>query len=96
MRDRLLRDRISKSRKNILLLGPRQVGKSTLCRELSPVRIIDLADEQEYLSYAKDAGLLKKELAAIESSGLIVIDEIQRLPSLLNTVQSIKMDIISG
>jgi predicted AAA+ superfamily ATPase len=72
-----------------LLLGPRQVGKSTLCRTLNPLYVVDLADEQIYLSYAKDAGLLKKELNAIEPSGLIVIDEIQRLPSLLNTVQSV-------
>jgi predicted AAA+ superfamily ATPase len=47
-----------------------------------------LADEQVYLSHAKDAGLLKRELAAMHS-GLIAIDEIQRLPSLLNTVQSL-------
>ena len=89
MRDRWLKDRISRSNKHILLLGPRQVGKSTLCRELSPSRIVDLADEQVYISHAKDAGLLKRELNAAESSGLIVIDEIQRLPSLLNTVQSV-------
>jgi len=81
MRDRWLKDRISRSNKHILLLGPRQVGKSTLCRELSPSRIVDLADEQVYISHAKDAGLLKRELNAAESSGLIVIDEIQRLPS---------------
>ena len=64
------------------MLGPRQVGKSTLCRELSLNRIIDLSDEQVYLSFAKDAGLLKKELSAMDLSGLIVIDEIQRLPSI--------------
>lgn len=89
MQDRLLRKRIDDSGKSILLLGPRQVGKSTLCRSLCPLHIVDLADERIYLSYAKDAGLLKKELNAIEPSGLIVIDEIQRLPSLLNTVQSV-------
>ncbi len=89
MQDRRLRRRIGGSDKSILLLGPRQVGKSTLCRTLKPLHIVDLADERIYLSYAKDAGLLKKELNAIEPSGLIVIDEIQRLPSLLNTVQSV-------
>ena len=89
MQDRMLTKRIGDSDKSILLLGPRQVGKSTLCRTLCPIYIVDLADEQIYLSYAKDAGLLKKELNAIEPSGLIVIDEIQRLPSLLNTVQSV-------
>jgi uncharacterized protein len=92
MRDRLLKTRMMKSSKSILLLGPRQVGKSTLCRELSPLRIINLADEQVYLSHAKDAGLLKKELRASKSAGLIVIDEIQRLPSLLNTIQSVVDD----
>jgi uncharacterized protein len=89
MQDRLVRDRIAASRKSTLLLGPRQVGKSTLCRSLDPLRIIDLADEQLYLSHAKDPGLLKRELSAVKTSGLIVIDEIQRLPSLLNTVQSL-------
>jgi predicted AAA+ superfamily ATPase len=88
MEPRLVSDRIYRSGKNILLLGPRQVGKSTLCRSFSPQRIIDLADEQVYLSYAKDAALLKRELAAV-TAGLIVIDEVQRLPSLLNTVQSL-------
>ncbi len=92
MRDRLVADRISRSKKNILLLGPRQVGKSTFCRSLTPLRIVDLADEKEYLSYAKDAGLLRRELAAAKGSGLIVIDEVQRLPSLLNTVQSLVDD----
>jgi predicted AAA+ superfamily ATPase len=92
MQDRLLFDRIASSAKNILLIGPRQVGKSTLCRSLAPQRIIDLADEQVYLAHAKDAGLLKRELAAEKASGLILIDEIQRLPSLLNTVQSLVDD----
>lgn len=89
MRDRQLAKRIAGSGKSILLLGPRQVGKSTLCRRLDPTLIVDLADEQNYLSHAKDAGLLKRELRALRSPGLIVIDEIQRLPSMLNTVQSI-------
>ncbi len=92
MRDRLLFDRIASSRRSILLLGPRQVGKSTLCRSLAPRRIIDLADEHVYLSHAKDAGLLRRELAAGEASGLIVIDGIQRIPSVLNTVQSLVDD----
>lgn len=92
MRDRLISDRVGRSKKNILLLGPRQVGKSTLCRSLAPLRIIDLADEQVFLSHAKDAGLLKRELAAEKGAGLIVIDEVQRLPSMLNTVQSLVDD----
>ncbi len=92
MRDRLIYDRIFGSRKNVLLLGPRQVGKSTLCRLLNPLRIIDLADEELFLAHAKDAGRIKRELAAAKPPGLIVIDEIQRLPSMLNTIQSLVDD----
>lgn len=89
MRDRLLRDRIAAGRKSVLLLGPRQVGKSTLCRSLQPDFYVDLADEAEYLAYAKDPGRLRRELDARAESRLVVVDEVQRLPSLLNTVQSL-------
>jgi predicted AAA+ superfamily ATPase len=89
MLDRLLRPRIEKTRKSVLLLGPRQVGKSTLTRSLGPDRIIDLSDEAAYLSFAKDPGLLGREVRALRRPSLILIEEIQRLPSLLNTVQAL-------
>lgn len=88
-RDRLLRDRVAAGRKSVLLLGPRQVGKSTLCRSLQPDFYVDLADEAEYLAYAKDPGRLRRELDARAESRLVVVDEVERLPSLLNTVQSL-------
>src|SRR5437867_11334519 len=92
MQDRLVRRRIAQARKSVLLLGPRQVGKSTLCRALKPKVIVDLADERTYLSHARDPSLLRSALAAVGRTGLILVDEVQRLPSLLNTVQSILDD----
>lgn len=89
MRDRLLRARIAKSSKSVLLLGPRQVGKSTLCRSLGADLFVDLADESEFLSYTKDPARLKRECGALSGRVLVVVDEVQRVPSLLNTVQSI-------
>lgn len=89
MYNRLISERLKKSNKNVLLLGPRQVGKSTLCRSLNPSLIINLADERNYLRYSKDPDLLFRELAAQEKSALILIDEIQRIPSLLNSIQSV-------
>jgi uncharacterized protein len=87
MLDRLVGARIGAIPTSILLLGPRQVGKSTLCAGLQPLRTINLADERELLRYAKDPSTLRAELRAIPRGGLVVIDEIQRVPALLNTVQ---------
>lgn len=72
-----------------MLLGPRQVGKSTLCRSLNPTLSINLADEELFFAYAKEPGRLKRELAVLEPNALVLIDEVQRVPALLNTVQLI-------
>ena len=89
MIDRRILNRLRESSKNILLLGPRQVGKSTLARSLKPERIINLMDEALYLSYLKDPGRFKREILSLSQPGLIVLDEIQRVPALLNVVQAL-------
>lgn len=89
MLDRLIRPRLEQTKKSILLLGPRQVGKSTLCRSLGPDRIINLADEENFISYAKDPGRLRRETLALKGAQVVFIDEIQRVPALLNTVQAL-------
>src|SRR5437867_1922886 len=92
MQDRLVARRIASTRKSILLLGPRQVGKSTLCRTLNPNFTVDLADERTYVTYARNPSRLRNELAGLRKTGLVFVDEVQRLPPLLNTVQSILDD----
>ncbi|MEN8151482.1 MAG: AAA family ATPase [Planctomycetota bacterium] len=86
---RILNDRLRFAPKSVLLLGPRQVGKSTLCRSLEPDLEIQLADEETYQEHVKDPGLLKRVLAARPQARFILLDEVQRVPSLLNTVQAI-------
>jgi predicted AAA+ superfamily ATPase len=88
MLSRVLEARLKAAKRSVLLLGARQVGKSTLIRALNPDRSINLADETTYLAYAKDPGRLRRELAAITRPALLAIDEIQRIPSLLNSVQA--------
>lgn len=86
---RLIESRIRRSKKSLMLLGARQVGKSTLMRSLGPDVVINLADEALYLGYAKDPERLKRELAALRKTSLVLIDEVQRVPALLNTVQAV-------
>lgn len=85
---RSLARKLEKSRKSILLLGPRQSGKSTLIQTLQPEMTINLADEQTFLSFAGNPAELEQRLKG-KSYRSIFIDEIQRLPSLLNTIQAI-------
>ena len=71
---RTIGQRLRTSKKSVLLLGARQVGKSTLTRALRPDRIFNLADQDSYLGYAKDPGRLRRELAALERPSLVVLD----------------------
>lgn len=89
MFDRMIRARLARANKSVLLLGARQVGKSTLARQLAPDVIIDLADEATFQGYAKAPDRLRREVMALAARSVIMIDEVQRLPSLLNTVQSL-------
>lgn len=83
---RILKKRLTQSHKSTLLLGPRQVGKSTLCRELKPDLSINFADQEQFKNHLKDPALLKRMVRDPDVS-LILIDEVQRLPEILNTVQ---------
>ena len=68
------------------MLGPRQTGKSTLIRSLKPNLEINLAHERTFLDFTSDPEELERRIAATEPT-TIFIDEVQRLPSILNTVQ---------
>ena len=88
---RRLSDTLGRSTKSVLLLGPRQVGKSTLMRALRPDLEVNLAHEPTYLEFARDPHELEARLGALPGGRMrtVFIDEIQRLPGLLNTIQSI-------
>ena len=86
---RLIQSRLAASKKSVLLLGARQVGKSTLCRALGADVTINLADESLYLGYAKEPERLGREVRALHKRSTILLDEVQRIPALLNTVQAL-------
>ena len=73
--------------KSLLLLGPRQVGKTTLCKKLKFDYEINLATISEKNKYEKDPELLEKFVGNQKKQLLIYIDEIQKVPQLLNSIQ---------
>lgn len=92
--------------KSILLLGPRQTGKTTLVREqLKPSFSYSFAHVGTRQRYEKDPALLEKELEAriadYETKPLIFIDEVQKIPRVMDIVQHLIDDgraqfILSG
>jgi predicted AAA+ superfamily ATPase len=85
--DRLIAPRLRASKKSVLLLGARQVGKSTLLQDLGPDLTINLASPSVYRDYVTHPERLEDELrAAPPSVRTVFIDEVQRLPALLNEV----------
>ncbi len=72
---------------SFFLLGLRGSGKSTWAREHFPrAAKYDLLDESLYQAYLRDPGLFGGELRRLPRGAWVVIDEVQRLPGLLNDV----------
>lgn len=72
--------------KSYFLFGPRQTGKSSLVRETMPgTHLYNLLDNTVYLTLSHNPAHIRQEL--LPQDRLVVIDEIQRLPDLLNEVQ---------
>jgi predicted AAA+ superfamily ATPase len=78
---------LAASKKSFLLLGPRQTGKSTLVSSLNPDVEINLAHEPTFLEFLRNPSELEQRLGYYRDHVSVFIDEVQRLPSLLNTVQ---------
>ena len=72
--------------KSAFLWGPRKVGKSYwITRQLSqaqPFKLIDLLKSDVYAEYASRPALLRERWDA----SFTIIDEIQKIPSLLNEI----------
>jgi uncharacterized protein len=81
---------------SFFLFGPRQVGKTTLLRQLESVFYVDLLNRDSQLEYTKDPQKLYRQVNALGvQSGRIIIDEIQKVPALLDVTQQI-MDQFRG
>jgi predicted AAA+ superfamily ATPase len=78
-------------RSSVFLFGPRQTGKTTLVRNQFPnARYYNLLESDTFRELTARPEIIRKSLT--NKDRVVVIDEVQRLPGLLNEVQAI-MDI---
>lgn len=74
-------------RGSFFLFGLRGVGKSTWARATFPKAArLDLLDERVYQAYLRDPRVFADELRRQRRGDWVVVDEVQRLPALLNEV----------
>ena len=72
---------------SVFFFGARQTGKTTLLKQLFPnARYYDLLKSEEFERLSRRPQLLREELQDFPEGSLVVIDEIQKLPDLLDEV----------
>jgi len=70
--------------------GARQVGKTTLIKEAFPAATYyDLLRAKDFERLLRNPSLLSEDLAMINDGETVVIDEVQKLPQLLDEVHSL-------
>lgn len=80
--------------KSVLLLGPRQTGKTTLVEMLKPDLLLNFLRPEVRQRYERAPHLLGAEVEALAPRArgrlpVVVLDEVQRVPELVNVVQDL-------
>ena len=78
---------ITPLQRSAFLFGPRMTGKTFLLRQLPSELYVDLLDSELELRLKQTPRLFWEELAALKEKSLVIVDEVQRVPTLLNYVQ---------
>jgi len=78
---------IDSGNESIFFWGARQTGKSTLLKTLFPNALwFDLLISREYERLAKNPDIFRETVLANLNMSPVIVDEIQRIPTLLNEV----------
>jgi len=79
--------------KSILLLGPRQTGKTTMLAGLKPDLALSLVSPAVRQRYERRPSLLAGEVRALPAVGrprpLVTVDEVQKVPALMDVGQEL-------
>lgn len=77
--------RLSPLKRSAFLFGPRMTGKTLLLRALPAALYVDLLDPELDLRLKQSPRLFWEQVCALKTNA-IVVDEIQRVPALLDYV----------
>src|SRR3989338_5217152 len=76
-----------KPKQSFFLWGPRRVGKTTLLKKTYPdAHRIDLLKSDLLMRYLQRPSVFREEIMAVPPDRLVVIDEIQKAPGLLDEI----------
>ena len=78
---------LGKLKNSAFVFGPRMTGKSYLLRGLKSHLYVDLLDPERELELKREPRHFWEEITALGKNSLVIVDEIQRIPSLLDYVQ---------
>lgn len=74
-------------RQAFFLFGPRGTGKTTwLMEHFKNAKFIDLLPPQTAIEYEKNPSLLRNQVLALPKNQWVVVDEIQKVPALLDEI----------
>jgi predicted AAA+ superfamily ATPase len=77
-------------KKSFFLWGQRQTGKSSLLRETFKNDLyINLLESDLFLEYSTRPSLLRERLNHLKAGEIVIIDEVQKIPSLLDEIQNL-------
>ncbi len=78
---------------SFFLFGPRSTGKTTWLKSVfKNSKYVDLLNRSTYLELLRTPDTLYKQIAALEFGSWIIVDEVQRVPEILNTVHRVIND----
>jgi len=76
--------------RSFFLFGPRGTGRTTSLRSVLPdAHRVDLLHNRELVRLLRDPVLLTREVEALRAGSWVVVDEVQKLPALLDEVQDL-------
>lgn len=74
-------------RNSFLLWGPRQAGNTFYLKNKFPeAHFIDLLNSSPFIKYYNNTSILEEELKLIDPEKLVIIDEVQKVPMILDEV----------